>query len=200
MCHTHKDNSHHAKFANHGTPDIWEGYIDGNPIGTYWVLNPRTKKIILTRDMTFLKKSYWDYNEKPVLATMTYEGSDDEEELERVSVVNQNINNYNEVSDSKSESDNKSEENLFDVDIDKEVEATPKITISAKVVGETKQLQALYNDDANKIVEQAAQEKSANEKLNFFIDQAMVASDTKSSLDKLQMFSEAWNCQNKESQ
>ena len=71
-----------------------------------------------------------------------------------VPVFNQNNNYYNVVNDFKS--DEEIEENLFDVDIDKNIEPTPKSTINAKVVQASKQLQVLYNDDANKIVEQAA--------------------------------------------
>ena len=61
-------------------------------------------------------------------------------------------------------------------------------------------LQALYSNDTNEIVVQASEEKSTNENLNFLIDLAMVASDTKPSLDKPQMFNKAWNHPNKESQ
>ena len=85
--------------------------------------------------MTFLQKSYNEYNkvEKSTLVTTSYEGSDDEEELEAVSIINQNNNNA--VSASHSESDEEqSEENCFNDDIDKEVKATPKSTINAKVI------------------------------------------------------------------
>ena len=71
-------------------------------------------------------------------------------------VANQNDNYYNVVSDSESESDEGSEENLFDVDIDEEVKMTTKTTIKAKVVQEIKQLQALYNNNTNKVVKQSA--------------------------------------------
>ena len=56
-----------------------------------------------------------------------------------------------------------------------------------------KELQALNNNDSNKIVLEAAQEKSANEILNFLIDITMVASNTKSTKDEPYMFNEAWN-------
>ena len=42
---------------------------------------------------------------------MSYEGSDDEEKLKTVPAINQNNNNYNVVSDSKS--DNEGKENLL---------------------------------------------------------------------------------------
>ena len=43
---------------------------------------------------------------------MSYKGSNDERKLEMGLVVNQNNNNYNGVSDSESDNDDKSEENL----------------------------------------------------------------------------------------
>ena len=102
---------HHAKLANHGTPGIWLGYTDDHPTSAYQVFNPKAKKIILTRDLSFLQKSYRDYNKvkNPVLVTMSYEGMDDEEELKMVPVINHDDNDYNVLSYSKSESDNKSE-------------------------------------------------------------------------------------------
>ena len=42
-----------------------------------------------------------------------------------------------------------------------------------------KKIQALHNDNANKIVEQATQEKNAMVHLNFLIDLAMVTTDAK---------------------
>ena len=56
-----------------------------------------------------------------------------------------------------------------------------------------KKLQALYNDDANKIFEQAMQEKSAIENLNFLIDLVMVTTDTKPVPEELKTFTKAWN-------
>ena len=56
-------------------------------------------------------------------------------------------------------------------------------------------LQALYNEDASKIVEHMNQEK-VGKSLNFFIDVAaiiLVAKATNSTEDELQMFNKAWN-------
>ena len=113
--------------------------------------------------MTFNQKSYGGDSkvEKPVVVTMSYNGSDDEEELQMVPAINNNNknnnNNYNAVSDS--ESNNKSKENHFDEDINEEIKADLKTTINIKVVHAMKKLQALYDDDANKIVKEAAQEE-----------------------------------------
>ena len=49
----------------------------------------------------------------------------------------------------------------FDKDINHKVEATRQTTINAKLVHKMKKLQALYNDNVNKIVKQAMKEKSA---------------------------------------
>ena len=51
---TYRDNTHWAKLANQGTPGIWVGYAEVHPTGTYWGFNPKTKKIILNWDVTFL--------------------------------------------------------------------------------------------------------------------------------------------------
>ena len=95
--------------------------------------------------MTFLQKSYVDYNkvEKPVLVTISYEGSNDEEELEMVLVINGNNNNYNIVGDSKS--NNEVQKNSFDDNINEDIKVTLKTTINAKVVWVMKMLQALYS-------------------------------------------------------
>ena len=74
----------------------------------------------------------------------------------------------------------------------------PKTTINAKVGQAMKKLQALYNDNANKIIEQAMQEKSAIENLNFLIE-AMVTKDIKPTPEEPQTFKEAWNHPNKDS-
>ena len=127
MCITnYSDNTHWAKLANSGAPGIWVGYADGHPTGTYQVFNSKTKNMILTHDMTFLKKSYSQYSkvEKLLFITMSYEGLDDEEELKIVPIFSQNNNNKNNVvgdSDSDSNDKNKS----FDEDFDEDVKATP---------------------------------------------------------------------------
>ena len=66
---------------------------------------------------------------------------------------NENDNNYyNVVSDS--ESDDEAKENHFEVHVDNETEVTRKTTLNPKVVQVMKNLQASYNENADKIVEQ----------------------------------------------
>ena len=55
---TYKDNTHWAKLANHGTPGIWVGYAENHTTSTCQIFNPKTKKNILTHEVTFLQKSY----------------------------------------------------------------------------------------------------------------------------------------------
>ena len=59
----------------------------------------------MTQDVTFLQKSYGENSkiEYPVVLNTSYEGSNDEEELEIVPVDNKN-NDVNVVSDSNSDS------------------------------------------------------------------------------------------------
>ena len=96
------------------------------------------KKNILTQDMTFLQKSYGEYTkvDKPVVVTMSYEGSDNEEELKIVPIVTNN-NNVNVVSDSSSDSSEevfKNNENDFLMKTSMTRSNHPQTTINAKVV------------------------------------------------------------------
>ena len=73
---------------------------------------------------------------------------------------------------------NEEEENFFQEHIKHKIEETPKTRLHPQVMKVMKNLQALYNADANKIVEQDVQENSTKE--IFSIDQsinAMVAED-----------------------
>ena len=56
-----------------------------------------------------------------------------------------------------------------------------------------KKLQSSYHDDANKIVKQAMNEKSAIENLNFLIDLSMGTTDTEPVPEEPKTFTEAWN-------
>ena len=123
-------------------------YAENHPTSTYQIFNPKTKRIILTRDVTFLNKSYSEYNkvEKPVNLNTSYEGSDNEEELEIVPVDNNN-NDVNVVSDSNSESSDEdlknNDKNIFDEDVNNHVIASPKTTINAKVIHAMKSFKLL---------------------------------------------------------
>ena len=51
------------------------------------------------------------------------------------------------------------EENLFNQQIDKELEVIPKTTLNPKVIRVVKNLQASYNKNANKIVKQVNEKR-----------------------------------------
>ena len=106
-------------------------------------------------------------------------------------------NNVNVVSDFDSDSSKDDIENNYDnffyKDINDQVKATPQTTINGKVVQAMKKLQASYNNNANKIVEQATQEKSANKNLNSIIDLAVVTSSTKPVPKEPKTFNKAWD-------
>ena len=40
------------------------GYADGHAAGTYCIWNPETKKMIISRDVIFLRKNYGDWNQE----------------------------------------------------------------------------------------------------------------------------------------
>ena len=75
-------------------------------------------------------------------------------------MISENVNNRNVIRDSNIDNDNNNKnENIFDEYIDDKLEVTSITTTNAKVVQTMKKLQAVYNDDANKIINQASQGK-----------------------------------------
>ena len=117
-----------------------------------------------------------------------------------IPIISENNNDSNVVSDSDSDNNNDNvKENVFDKNIRDKVKVTPKTTINANVVCAIKKLQTSYNDNADTIVKQAVQEKSAIKNSNFLIDVAMVSYDTKQTLKESQMFNKAWNHPKKDS-
>ena len=121
---------------------------------------------------------------------MSYEGLDDDGEFEIVPIVNNNDANIVSYSDSDDDIKNNND-NFFDEYIDDKVEVTSHTTINAKVVCAIKKLQALCNDDANKIVEQATKEKIVIENLNLLIDLTMVTNKIKPVPKEPQIFNKA---------
>jgi len=98
-----------AKFDDRGKPCIWLGYAKNHAAGTYRVLNTLTEKVNLTRDVTFLQKSYgnWvDDQEKLTSISNSSDEDDDEDEDELPPLVPPG--NY--VSDDEDESDEEDEE------------------------------------------------------------------------------------------
>ena len=96
---------------------------------------------------------------------MSYDGSDDKEAVKRALVHDENYNNdYYIVSSSESKVE--VEENIFEGQIEDKIEVTPKTKLNPKVARVIKNLQALYNEDAKKIVGQAA--TSYERKFEFF--------------------------------
>ena len=63
----------------------WFGFAEDHPVSIYSV-QPKTRKISLIKDITLVEKS--------VMFPMHCEGSDDDDEVKRVSENNQKNNNY----------------------------------------------------------------------------------------------------------
>lgn len=101
--------------------------------------------------MTFLNKSHGELSkvEKPVLVPMSYERSNDNEEVKTVLAHNKNNNfHYNVVS--HSENADKVKEILFEGEVEDKIKVTPKTILNPEVLQAMKNLQALYNVNAKK--------------------------------------------------
>ena len=119
-----------------------------HPTGTHCIFNPKTKRIIVTGDVTFLDKSYGEYHkiQQPVILTTSYERSDDEEELEIVSKNNNNNSDVNIVSNSNRDSSDddleNNEEIFLDKDDNEQVISLPTTPVNSKLIHTMKKLQA----------------------------------------------------------
>ena len=88
-----------SKLKNKGMLGIFVGYPNHHPKDAYRILNIATKKILITRDITWLKVTYGDYFKIPI------------KERSYVKLIE------NECSDSESESE--SEKELESEDVNK---------------------------------------------------------------------------------
>ena len=91
----------------------------------------QSEKNCLLKDMTFLEKSNSERNkvEKLTVAPMSYEGLNEDEEVEIVLAHDENNdNNHNIVI--VSESDDEVKENLFEVQMEEDIKVTSKMTLN----------------------------------------------------------------------
>ena len=132
---TYQDNSHQNKLANQGTLGMWVGLQKVIQSGHTMCTTPRLKQYF-NQGCDFPTESYGDWSKVDDEVVATTENNQT------------NHNNYNVVSNSESND----EENIFDEDVDNEVESHLQTTVNAYVICAMKKLQALYNSNANKIV------------------------------------------------
>jgi hypothetical protein len=198
-----------AKLDDRGKTCIWLGYAKDHAIGTYRVYNPKTNKVLLTRDVTFLRESHndWVAEEEPTLVleienevdapvatanpVSTINDADDDEDGDIPPLVNY-------VTDSEDESDD-----------EQEVVASPVTTVNQEVFREMRKLSTSYNPDANVIAQQgrvtrssvntdneSGRDSTVTELANLLIDVATVAGKVKDVVPQYiepKTFKEAWN-------
>ena len=179
------------KFEDRGKQCIWVGYADGHAVGTHRLINPRTKRIIFSRDVHFLDKSFgqWAKIEDPVYVPVTpdtIEDSSDDEILDMPQMVRQVSVDSEEnddtivprlIADHSSDDDKTSSsetdlniidhyEDMVDSNIsdndDEDKSQSENTTINPKVVSAMKKLDVSYNDEARKIVEEAQKNDTIN--------------------------------------
>ena len=187
-----------AKLDDRGKTCIWLGYAKDHAVGTHRIYNPNTRKVILTRDVVFLRQSFGQYVSKDKSAESrvienqnTIAEDDDEEAIP-------SLLRY--VSDDESETE--SDENEMDGDIhEDEVVPTRQTTVNTKVLRAMKKLSTSYNEDADKVIEQlsrntnteAGRVNGENEISNFLMDIAMIAKGLPDISDEPKSFQEAYN-------
>ena len=75
-----------AKLLDRGKICMFLGYADGHAAGTYCIWNPETKKVIISCDVIFLRKSYGNWNQEQVspriIASMLEETDDNDLDID----------------------------------------------------------------------------------------------------------------------
>ena len=86
---TYCDSTHQAKLAKYGTAGLWVGYSGGHPVITFQIVNPKTRKINVTYDMTFPNKSCDEFIrvDDTVNVLKSYEELDDEDNYDSVFMI-----------------------------------------------------------------------------------------------------------------
>ena len=176
--------------------------------------NPKTNKVSLTRDVTFLRKSHYDWvaEEEPALVLEI-----EEEELDAPVTTQNPVSIIDDADDEDDEDDDipplvncnyvtDSEDELED---EQEVVASPVTTVNQKVICEMRKLSISYNPEANVIAQQGRVTRSSvntnnksgrdsmvTELANLLIDVAKVAVEVKDIEPQYvepKTFQEAWN-------
>ena len=121
--------------------------------------------------MTFLQKFYFEYTkvEQPVVVTTSYEGLDKEEELKTVTVVinNNSINNVSDFDVTQVKNSSKMMMKTFWRRHQGLSQSNLSNHYQCILVWAMKKLQALYNDNANKVVEASNMRKKCHRKFKF---------------------------------
>ena len=78
------------KMQNQGKHCIWLGFADNHASKCYRLLNPETKRILISRDVTFLNKPYgdWENVKDPAIVPLTAEVIDTIDEDDEVDEPN----------------------------------------------------------------------------------------------------------------
>ena len=141
-----------AKLADRGKTCMWLGYARNHPAGTYRVLNLMTRKVIITRDVLFLRKSYGDWANDKIQENTSPTSNYDKSASDDVE-----IHVVKKISDKVTENKGKSEDPVdFDTETSEEENSgdqNESRSFNTRLVGELKNLNTIYNQEAQKQLE-----------------------------------------------
>ena len=188
-----------AKLADCRKTCMWLGYARNHAAGTYHVLNLKTRKIIITRDVIFLRKSYGDWandkiQEEPSPTSKYDESASNDVEIHVVK----------KISDRATENKGESEDPVdFDTETSEEENSgdqSESRSFNTRLLGELKNLNTSYNQEAQKQLEELTSRNqesgrvALNETTDLIQNFAMLAKNLKaesSNLDEPKTFQEA---------
>ena len=91
---TYHDNTYQVRLAKWYTEAFWVGFVDGNPVGTFKLLSPKTKNIWHASWPSWQVIQHWNKVDKHVFVPVSYDGSGNKDK-EQVSDNNNIDDDYN---------------------------------------------------------------------------------------------------------
>ena len=152
-----------SKLSNRGKPCLWMGYADDHSAGTYRLYNPATRKIILSRDVTFLGEIKETEKVKEVTAipklalqSKEYDEDSDDEYADMPVLINRNYvsdsdNSDNELEDEEEEHFMNYKEDVMDEE-DVILEEQNPPDFNPKVARAMRNLQSSFNPEATRVL------------------------------------------------
>ena len=198
-----------AKLDDRGKTCIWLGYAKDHAIGTHRIYNPKTKAVILSRNVVFLRKSLRecslgnDVSEKQQVQLPTTIEDDDSDDVPippLARMISDDESTGNTEENEMGEDFETPSENVDDDEL--EVVPSPVTTVNHKVINAMKKLSASYNPEADKVIDritrgntniETGRDTTVVETANFLMDIGMIAKENHNDPEEPTSFQEAYN-------
>ena len=150
-----------SKLQERGKEANWIGYTSDHAAYTYRIFNPKTRKVILSRDVTFIGQKVKQAKLQTITMEKQDESDSDEEILTDFTKSNLISDDEDSVTSNNESINNEEDNDDFDLqnqdDNQQQEDSLPQNVDNPKVIRAMKNLQASYNPDAQKILDKQSE-------------------------------------------